>query len=351
MSGRGRVRRGRNRRRAGGRGGRIVGRKVDRLLPGDTKAGLMSIGSQGKPFPDRWIADFRWSFKLSVTDPDTFSDRVFSGNSCFDPGISFSSTQPTNFDQFAVLYQKYRVIKSRIEVEFLGSNTTPGNPTREMQIAIVPGNVSTAFSNMQDAIAAPYVKHQVVANTTPKKTTNMMHSSKINGLSNVEFDPGQAALVTASPSDEWFWHVNIVESLAGTSVDADFQITIIYTTEWFDRLNQPLSTLAEKAVAQAVDWKEYLEMKRTWESKLVLPGRLPKPTDRDRLKEFVDAIKESKQEADEDKWLKLRKLDSQLSGYSSQRAQSAASSENKAQLGKLSLLTPTSTNSRSSSAK
>jgi len=49
---------------------------------------------------------------------------VYSANGMFDPNITGTGHQPLGFDQMMLLYEQYTVIKSKITVELLNSNTT-----------------------------------------------------------------------------------------------------------------------------------------------------------------------------------------------------------------------------------
>lgn len=70
--------------------------------------------------------DFIYSTKFSL-DPATLGVVAlyqFRLNSLFDPDLTGVGTQPVGFDQYAALYEKYRVYEASYKVSFTSSSTT-----------------------------------------------------------------------------------------------------------------------------------------------------------------------------------------------------------------------------------
>lgn len=70
--------------------------------------------------------DFIYSTKFSI-DPATLgvvSLYQFRLNSLFDPDLTGVGTQPVGFDQYAALYEKYRVYEASYKVCFYNTSTT-----------------------------------------------------------------------------------------------------------------------------------------------------------------------------------------------------------------------------------
>lgn len=83
------------------KGRKLKRRKIRRRIP---------IGG----FPKKWIAKLKYSqhFKL---DPaaGAAAIQVFRANGCFDPDVTGTGHQPSNFDQFMLNYDRFTVIGSQ----------------------------------------------------------------------------------------------------------------------------------------------------------------------------------------------------------------------------------------------
>lgn len=114
------------------------------------------------------------------------------------------------FDQWAALYASYTVLGSKIELTAMINNTTSN-----ARFGATPTNFSSAFgtSDFEVAEELPYTKvqtvHQGSSITGDHNITNYMSTAKLLGVVRqaVQIEDAYGALVSANPTNTWFWHV------------------------------------------------------------------------------------------------------------------------------------------------
>lgn len=292
-----RGRKGRSRRKRGKRVGKKAraGQVSDLRLPGD-RPGSITI-QRSLPVPDRMVVQLKVLGTTTITDPDTFSDLVVSGNSVFDPLAGLGSAQPSYFDLLAAIYGTYMVIRSTIQVQVLPGLSSGTAIVQNVRFGIAPRGLSTAFSIFNDLASQPYAVHNDTSlNAKPVRLVNSLSTSKLAGVSNVhEAVPHTGAtvtsfgaLVSANPTAEWFWHIGVHDPVTGTNTSVVVDIQLTFEVEFFNRLAHGNSFLQRSLeVKEARD--EYLKLKALTPRK---DGRVPPKQRVDPLREYVDSLRE-----------------------------------------------------------
>jgi hypothetical protein len=174
--------------------------------------------------------------------------QVFSGNGLFDPDITGAGGQPLGFDQWAALYQKYRVLASCIEVSVLTPSAAANGNALDYML-ITPVSDASAFTTFEAGAAQPYAKSWVNNGITGTKVfvpfSSSMETSLILGVSKatVLSDDELNAPVTANPSNQWYWNVS-ARSADGTSTSSMYLlVTLSYLVDFWER-NLPGLSLA-----------------------------------------------------------------------------------------------------------
>jgi hypothetical protein len=246
--------------------------------------------SVGLPFADRLQCRLRATLLLSITDPDTFTDIVFSGNSAFDPFGALGSVQPTYYDQLAALYGNVVVRASKVMFNIVEPQVAV--PGRFFRCGIAPRDASSAFSTASDLLSQARAVHKDVSTAGPPTVVaNSARTTQILGLKDVfQTQALSTACVScvhptdANPSSEWFWHVTAVTSVVGTDISVGVDVQIEYECEFFDRQPQALSLL-DRLVELKTRREQYLKLKALTPNK---SGRLPRPAPHQALREYVD---------------------------------------------------------------
>lgn len=195
---------------------------------------------------DRQRVNLRYTQLIGITNVVTTGsfDNVFRGNSVFDPDFSGAGGQPANFDDYAALYNQYRVWGSSIEVQPL----TTMSGTEPMMWAIGPRHISTGVtaSTQMDFAAQPYVKTRLTSiyrTGAPDSVFSLsMSTAKFQGLSDTEFQGRDdlTSLVSTNPAEQWYWHVNVCNVDTSITAEIAVYIKITYDVEFFDRVDTTL---------------------------------------------------------------------------------------------------------------
>lgn len=173
----------------------------------------------------------------------------FAANGCYDPDVTGTGHQPMYFDNFAAVYQKYRVRYSKISVTVVNHsvNTTivgPVNtPNYSYRLFILrDGGISATNeypADMGEMIeeGGPNVKWRFIAPSLTGKLPKLKHSvvpSKILSCSNGERDT--SSLTTSNPALPVYFFVGITSADGNTDPPAVYlYVTITYYVEFFDR--------------------------------------------------------------------------------------------------------------------
>lgn len=155
--------------------------------------------------------------------------NVYRGNSCFDPGFTTGSNQPTGFAALAAIYQFYRVYGSKIQVtplasvaEFTNLSCFPSNSTSPFTVGT--GTVDTTIAYSKDIdISGP------AATPFDRKLTSYMSTAKIWGDSRAPEDSTYSAAIAANPAAPWYWVVDIFNwDGSNLTLTTGFHVEITY---------------------------------------------------------------------------------------------------------------------------
>jgi len=208
----------------------------------------------------------------------TYAESEFRINDLFDPQGGTGAAQCVGFDQLALLYTRYRVFKSHIEVK-MSVNSTSGTPTAtalEAQLVVFPSTVVTGAATVADGMSQPFAVSKFAMNNAA--TIKMSCDIKKFIGNTVNADRLQA-LVSASPAQALFWHVGVI-SRAYTNIVTVLQVTVTYEAELFNRALLDRSALDLIRKAFLVHCKQLLnEEKENANSKRTSEQRLMELTD------------------------------------------------------------------------
>jgi hypothetical protein len=162
--------------------------------------------------PDRLYVKLRYREQLIFTQASgNLSENIYRGNSVFDPDLTGTGGQPLGFDQWTAFYGSYTVLGSSIEVESMCNGTTVTN----CRVGVFPSLFSTSLgtTDQEKAEEQPYCQSRSLqmgnVGIGQGRLKAYMSTNKIWGVVRpaVQIEDGYSALVSANPSDSWFWHV------------------------------------------------------------------------------------------------------------------------------------------------
>lgn len=176
-----------------------------------------------------------------------YVSQIFSHNSLFDPDVSGGAVQPEGFDQWATLYEEYRVYKCTCKVTFTSVGTTAA--TSSFRAALVASDTATAESSVDDAAGSPYAKSTYSMGTTnaPRVLTKTITVSTIRGVpeDSVMEEDNYSASTLVSPTERTYWQVYIQPIDLTSSINVFAYVEITYYCDFFTRRQLGVSSTHE----------------------------------------------------------------------------------------------------------
>jgi len=146
------------------------------------------------------------------------------------------------FDQWSNFYASYTVLGSSIEV-VASMNGGSANHTR---FGVTPTNFSTAFtagSDQERAEELPYTKANYLrmgaTGIGQAQVKSYMSTAKLIGVVQpaVQIEDAYGALVSANPTNTWFWHVwNYVPTGENQGLSCNVKLTYFVVFETRNQL-------------------------------------------------------------------------------------------------------------------
>jgi len=190
-------------------------------------------------FPDKTLVKLPYAFSSQITSALSSNDVVWNANSLFDPEQTFTGHQPRGFDQWAIIYNRYRVyaISGTIVIRQRAAHGIAAN---------------LIFNNSDTALTSATLPQELVRSGYPMVTSSNQPPIRISfkkslpaiaGVTSTVYrsDDRYQALTSANPAEVICMH-QFVRSLDGsTALDYEYDIKLIYHCEFFDKNNVPLS--------------------------------------------------------------------------------------------------------------
>jgi len=214
------------------------------------KGGMELIPGLSRPrglygYPQNVITKLRYCDYGAFANTTSAAGYNYRANSVFDPDQTATGHQPLYFDNFAAVYNRYRVLGSIIRVKFTpqadktGTNiAAQGGPwivgingttdtTNYATVGPTRMEVNDATWELLGARSGGTDVVEVISTYSPDKT-----------LGKPADDDVVSAAVSASPSQQWYWQLFVVDTTGNSTVDLEFVTAIEYTVEFFEPKNQ-----------------------------------------------------------------------------------------------------------------
>lgn len=156
--------------------------------------------------------------------------NVFRGNSPYDPDQTGVGVQPHGWDEFAALYDKYRVYASAIECRF--STITPTTTMPKIRCFLLANDSASITNTLADDFTARPDTQECWFNNL-KPGVLKMYRTTADIYPDYEHDNDFSAAVTTNPTKQWYWRVccDTLEDGAGASITMNVKIS--YYIEFF----------------------------------------------------------------------------------------------------------------------
>lgn len=176
---------------------------------------------------------------ITSTSGALSGDIVYRANDLYDPLEAAGGGQPRCFDEIMSLYRYFVVLGSKITMHVgygAGSATS-------MDITLLCNlkDGTTAFTTAQEALEHPRVKFCTISASNSSKTLVHKYSWKIHGCRDPIDCEDLWGTSSASPTRQWYWHVNAYTN-DGTSTEAVYYTYVIeYTAAFFHSIEPSAS--------------------------------------------------------------------------------------------------------------
>lgn len=189
---------------------------------------------------DTYFTKLRWIQQVNVNSGGTFAQSITTrGNSAFDPALDGATgSQPIGFQQLSGLYDRYKVMGSRMKIIFANTSDAPVN------LMIVPSVTSTPISII-DGYGNAYSKIRMVGQAGGIDVTHMqsyISTVKIRGEIEARYDEDYSALTTASPSRLWFWQVLVEAANQSNVVTGNINLIVDFYVKFSKRKSLTATT-------------------------------------------------------------------------------------------------------------
>jgi len=215
------------------RSGRVTGNAISIDTAGRGSNPSNVLVHRGIGFPDRFNTNLAYteSFVLTSFGSSITQRKTFRLNGLFDPDESLGGGQPTYFDQFALLYNKYIVKGAKVSCTF-SQTTTVGVGEGPFIVGIQSSSSPSLPSTDAPTLTmSPNTSYSFVSQTGDVKTVTHTFSSKALSISGT--DDNTASNTNNLPGIQWY--ANVFASPQGSSVAGAVVclVTINYNVDFY----------------------------------------------------------------------------------------------------------------------
>jgi len=191
-------------------------------------------------FPQRMLVCLPYvTMNRLNANPLTQLDQTFNLNSAYDPDYSGGGHQPRGYDEWASIYARYRVHKVQAYI-LMRQRASHGLIGR----VVLSNSASTmqATGNLGEYNNSTYIGI-TSANQPALRKRLTIYPNKVLGMTRAVYNANEdvAAAIGSDPAEACYLHLIGTQVDGATVADFEFEITLYYTVEFFDRINLPQS--------------------------------------------------------------------------------------------------------------
>ncbi len=187
-------------------------------------------------FPDQIRVSLVYEDLIQVsTVTNSYYTQIFRGNSLFDPDLTGIGHQPRYFDQYAAIYNKYKVYSSKIEL--FAANGSAVAPVALCVLPLTDQQTSTLWYQAAEMPRAKSAKHLIpIGYRYPVELDHTITTNEIIGLQPGQInDEDYGALVTGSPAQVWYWNCFLQSVDQTTTLSVGLRVRITYDSLFYDK--------------------------------------------------------------------------------------------------------------------
>lgn len=193
------------------------------------------------PFPQRMIVSHKYAegVTLTITTGTQAAGYNWNLNSIYDPNRSGTGHQPYGRDQYAGIYQKYRVIACHYNMSVVGGN--------DVCLYALPSNEAVTVYTSAQARETPRCRYVNQAGAQgPRVLKGKVYLPSLLGRTKAQYmaDEDCQAAVGSNPNEVCILNTGVAlpgDNIVGSSISYNLAITLTYIVEWFDPITQSQS--------------------------------------------------------------------------------------------------------------
>ena len=201
------------------------------------RVGPSTVVSSTSPLPDRFFTKLKYASLSTMTTGAGVVAHLFNLGNLYDPDRTGGGHQPFGRDQFASLYNKYRVYGCKYVVTF-------HNPSSAYtcDVACVLKPVTNASTDMQTVYEKPYTQFRTLgmngAATSKAVVKGYCNNAKILGVTRARYNSDDIYSATAgmAPDVEPYLHIYIRERAGTGGLVIGVSVQLTYYCAWYERV-------------------------------------------------------------------------------------------------------------------
>lgn len=186
-------------------------------------------------FSDQCFVRLKYAEELRLNDGVATSKYYsFRGNSLFDPNYTGTGHQPLYFDQYSAIYDRYRVMGAKIQIDIINMSGT--SAVYLVLNSNTQASITTDAPTLLEQTRSTITKIIPIAQRIPIRVKMYCSTRKACGLNKKQvFDQDYSALVSADPSQLWYynWLASSVDNT--TALDVYYMVKLTYYAQFYDR--------------------------------------------------------------------------------------------------------------------
>ena len=196
---------------------------------------------KGAGFADTLFVKLNYVESLNLSNGTPRVQYTFRGNSLFDPDYSGGGHQPMYFDQYAGIYNKYRVVGSAIRVEAINAQGLSGCYFMMFPNTDIATLTSIPLALEQSRARAANIM-PIAGGGPAARYKQYCSTRKACGLLKGEaYDDTLSATIGNNPAQVWYWNLFWETTDSASNVTINALVKITYYVQFFDKAPGALS--------------------------------------------------------------------------------------------------------------
>lgn len=185
--------------------------------------------------PDTLRVRLHYSELVEMTSANDIKNYIFRGNSLYDPNYTGVGHQPLYYDTYTSMYQKYRVLGSKITCKFIN------NTSQCAAVAVIVPNTDALnvlnYASIRELPRSKATPPIPVSARYAHTFSSIASTRQVCGISSAEqWDEEWAGTSGSNPSQVWYWNIFMTTMVPNFTLLAQMQVDIIYDAIFYDKI-------------------------------------------------------------------------------------------------------------------